>query len=193
MAIAQTSLKRLLAYSGVAQAGYILIGVIAGGDAGLSAVNYYLFVYLFMNFGAFAVITLLAGPDGDRDGFSDLEGLGRRNPVLGVLMTIFMLSLAGFPPTVGFFGKLFLFTAGVSAGYTWLVVLAVLMSVVSVFYYVRVLIPVWSVSSRTDRATSSITTTSVVALSGVASILLGVYPTTLLLVGQLAANPNPGP
>jgi NADH-quinone oxidoreductase subunit N len=94
---------------------------------------------------------------------------------------------------VGFFGKLFLFTAGVSAGYTWLVVLAVLMSVVSVFYYVRVLIPVWSVSSRTDRATSSITTTSVVALSGVASILLGVYPTTLLLVGQLAANPNPGP
>jgi len=193
MAIAQSSLKRLLAYSGIAQAGYILIGVIAGGDAGLSAVNYYLAVYLFMNFGAFAVITLLAGPDGDQDGFSDLEGLGRRSPVLGILMTIFMLSLAGFPPTVGFFGKLFLFTAGVSAGYTWLVVLAVLMSVVSVFYYVRVLIPVWSASSRTDRVPSSITTTSVVALSGVASILLGVYPTTLLLLGQLAANPNPGP
>jgi NADH-quinone oxidoreductase subunit N len=193
MAIAQTSLKRLLAYSGVAQAGYILIGVIAGGDAGLAAVNYYLFIYMFMNFGAFAVITLLAGPDGDRDKFSDLEGLGRRNPVLGVLMTVFMLSLAGFPPTVGFFGKLFLFTAGVSAGYTWLVVLAVLMSVVSVFYYIRVLIPVWSASSRTDEVPTSLTTRSVVALSGVASILLGIYPTTLLLVGQLAANPNPGP
>jgi NADH-quinone oxidoreductase subunit N len=193
MAIAQTSLKRLLAYSGVAQAGYILIGVIAGGDAGLAAVNYYLFIYMFMNFGAFAVITLLAGPDGDRDQLSDLEGLGRRNPVLGVLMTVFMLSLAGFPPTVGFFGKLFLFTAGVSAGYTWLVVLAVLMSVVSVFYYVRVLIPVWSASGRTDEVPSSFTTRTVVALSGVASILLGVYPTTLLLVGQLAANPNPGP
>jgi NADH-quinone oxidoreductase subunit N len=193
MAIAQTSLKRLLAYSGVAQAGYILIGVIAGGDAGLAAVNYYLFIYMFMNFGAFAVITLLAGPDGDRDQLSDLEGLGRRNPVLGVLMTVFMLSLAGFPPTVGFFGKLFLFTAGVSAGYTWLVVLAVLMSVVSVFYYVRVLIPVWSPSSRTDVVPTSFTTRTVVALSGVASILLGIYPTTLLLVGQLAANPNPGP
>ena len=193
MAIAQTSLKRLLAYSGVAQAGYILIGVIAGGEAGLSAVLYYLFIYMFMNFGAFAVITLLAGPDGDRDGLSDLEGLGRRNPVLGILMTIFMLSLAGFPPTVGFFGKLFLFTAGVSAGYTWLVVLAVLMSVVSVFYYVRVLIPVWSTSSRTDRVPASLTTRSVVALSGVASLLLGIYPTTLLLVGQLASNPNPGP
>jgi NADH-quinone oxidoreductase subunit N len=193
MAIAQSSLKRLLAYSGVAQAGYILIGVIAGGQTGLAAVLYYLFVYMFMNFGAFAVITLLAGPEGDRDAFSDLEGLARRNPVMGVLLTIFMLSLAGFPPTVGFFGKLFLFTAGVSAGYTWLVVLAVLMSVVSVFYYVRVLIPVWSTSTRTDPVQGSITTTTVVALSGVASIVLGLYPTTLLLVSQLGANPISGP
>jgi NADH-quinone oxidoreductase subunit N len=190
-AIAQSSLKRLLAYSGVAQAGYVLIGVIAGGQTGLTAVLYYLFVYMFMNFGAFAVITLLAGPDGDRDSFSDLEGLARRSPAMAVLMSIFMLSLAGFPPSVGFFGKLFLFTAGVSAGYTWLVVLAVVMSVVSVFYYVRVLIPVWSTSSRTDRLPTSITTTSVVALSGVASIALGVYPTTLLIVAQLGSNPGP--
>jgi NADH-quinone oxidoreductase subunit N len=192
MAIAQSSLKRLLAYSGVAQAGYILIGVIAGGQSGLAAVLYYLFVYMFMNFGAFAVITLLAGPEGDRDGFSDLEGLAQRNPVMAVLMSIFMLSLAGFPPTVGFFGKLFLFTAGVSAGYTWLVVLAVLMSVVSVFYYVRVLIPIWSPSVRRDRVSASISSTSVIALSGVASIVLGVYPTTLLLIGDLGAGPFTG-
>jgi NADH-quinone oxidoreductase subunit N len=190
-AIAQSSLKRLLAYSGVAQAGYILIGVIAGGQTGLTAVLYYLFVYMFMNFGAFAVITLLAGPEGDRDSFSDLEGLARRSPAMAILMSIFMLSLAGFPPSVGFFGKLFLFTAGVSAGYTWLVVLAVVMSVVSVFYYVRVLIPVWSTSARTDRLSTSLTTTSVVALSGVASVLLGVYPTTLLIVAQLGSNPGP--
>ncbi len=192
MAIAQSSLKRLLAYSGVAQAGYILIGVIAGGTSGLAAVLYYLFVYMFMNFGAFAVITLLAGPEGDRDGFADLEGLAQRNPVMAVLMSIFMLSLAGFPPTVGFFGKLFLFTAGVSAGYTWLVVLAVLMSVVSVFYYVRVLIPIWSPSVRRDRVPASISSTSVIALSGVASLLLGVYPTTLLLIGELGAGPFSG-
>jgi NADH-quinone oxidoreductase subunit N len=193
MAIAQSSLKRLLAYSGVAQAGYILIGVIAGGKAGLSAVLYYLFVYMFMNFGAFAVVTLLAGPEGDRDGFEDLEGLAQRSPVMAVLMSIFMLSLAGFPPTVGFFGKLFLFTAGVSSGFTWLVVLAVLMSVVSVFYYVRVLIPIWSPSARRDQLPASISSTSVIALSGVASVLLGVYPTTLLLAGQLGANPISGP
>jgi NADH-quinone oxidoreductase subunit N len=193
MAIAQTSLKRLLAYSGVAQAGYILIGVIAGGPNGLAAVLYYLFVYMFMNFGAFAVITLLSGPEGDRDTFADLEGLGRRNPVLAVAMTIFMLSLAGFPPSVGFFAKLFVFTAGVSAGYTWLVVLAVLMSVVSVFYYIRVLVPIWSPSPRVDRVTPSFSSTATVALSGFASLALGIYPTTLLIAGLLGANAIGGP
>jgi NADH-quinone oxidoreductase subunit N len=193
MAITQTSLKRLLAYSGVAQAGYILIGVIAGGPSGLAAVLYYLFVYMFMNFGAFAVITLVGRPDGDGDSFADLEGLGRRNPWLAVAMTVFMLSLAGFPPSVGFFGKLFLFTAGVGAGYTWLVVLAVLMSVVSVFYYVRVLIPVWSPAARTEKIPASISSRVTVILSAVASLALGIYPTSLLIVSQLGANPISGP
>jgi NADH-quinone oxidoreductase subunit N len=189
MAIVQTSLKRLLAYSGVAQAGYILVGVIAGGKTGLSAVLYYLFVYMFMNFGAFAVVTLLAGPEGDRDSFADLQGLGRRNPVLAVAMTIFMLSLAGFPPSVGFFGKLFLFTAGVSAGYTWLVVLAVLMSAVSVFYYVRVLSPVWSPGPLVERVRASVSSSFAIVLSGFASIAFGLYPTALLIAGQLGADP----
>jgi NADH-quinone oxidoreductase subunit N len=185
MAITQSSLKRLLAYSGIAQAGYVLIGVIAGGQAGLAAVLFYLFVYMFMNFGAFAVVTLLAGPDGDRDRLSDLNGLYRRSPLMAILMTVFMLSLAGFPPFVGFFGKLFLFTAGVSAGYTWLVVLAVVMSVVSVYYYVRVLVPVWSPSTRTDRLESTASSTMAIVLSGAASLALGLYPTTLLIAGQL--------
>jgi len=185
MAITQSSLKRLLAYSGVAQAGYVLIGVIAGGQSGLAAVLFYLFVYMFMNFGAFAVVTLLAGPDGDRDRLSDLNGLYQRNPLMAILMTVFMLSLAGFPPFVGFFGKLFLFTAGVSAGYTWLVVVAVLMSVVSVYYYVRVLIPVWSATTRTDKLETSASSTMAIAISGALSLVLGLYPTTLLIAGQL--------
>jgi NADH-quinone oxidoreductase subunit N len=193
MAIAQSSLKRLLAYSGVAQAGYILVGVIAGGQNGLSAVLYYLFVYMFMNFGAFAVVTLLAEPEGDRDNVSDLTGLYQRSPLLAVAMTVFMFSLAGFPPSVGFFGKLFLFTAGVGAGYTWLVVLAVLMSVVSVFYYVRVLIPVWTPSPVYGGVAASLSTKTAIVLSGVASIALGIYPTTLLIAGQLGANPITGP
>jgi NADH-quinone oxidoreductase subunit N len=189
MAIAQSSLKRLLAYSGVAQAGYILIGVIAGGSNGLAAVLYYLFVYMFMNFGAFAVITLMAGPDGDVDSVSDLKGLYQRNPLMAIAMSVFMLSLAGFPPSVGFFGKLFVFTAGVDAGYTWLVVLALLMSLVSVYYYVRVLIPVWTPSPRANRVTASPGPTTAIVLAGLASLALGLYPTTLLLAGQLGATP----
>jgi NADH-quinone oxidoreductase subunit N len=109
--------------------------------------------------------------------------------VLAVAMTIFMLSLAGFPPSVGFFGKLFLFTAGVSAGYTWLVVIAVLMSVVSVYYYVRVLIPIWTPAPGRDRVPASFSSSAAIVLSGVASIALGLYPTTLLIVGQLSAGP----
>src|SRR2546425_399614 len=94
-AIVQTSLKRLLAYSGVAQAGYILVGVVAGGRQGIAAALFYLAAYLFMNFGAFAVLLLLVTRDAEHDRMSDLDGLGFRNPVLGVLMTIFMLSLGG--------------------------------------------------------------------------------------------------
>src|SRR5205085_9681302 len=174
---------------GSAQDGDGLIGVVADGSNGLAAVLCYRCVYMFINFGAFAVLPLLAGPQGDRDRFADLEGLGRRNPVLAVAMTIFMLSLAGFPPSVGFFGKLFLFTAGVSAGYLWLVVLAVLMSVVSVFYYVRVLVPIWSPSTRLDGVPAPLSSVATVWLSGAASVLLGLWPTTLLIAGQLGANP----
>ncbi|HKV88488.1 MAG TPA: proton-conducting transporter membrane subunit, partial [Candidatus Dormibacteraeota bacterium] len=147
------------------------------------------FVYMFMNFGAFAVVTMLAGPEGDRDDISDLTGLYQRSPALAVGMSVFMFSLAGFPPSVGFFGKLFLFTAGVGAGYTWLVVLAVLMSVVSVFYYVRVLIPVWTPLPAVRRMPAPVSSTATVILSGLASVLLGLYPTTLLIAGQLGANP----
>ena len=104
-------------------------------------------------------------------------------------MTIFMLSLAGFPPSVGFFGKLFLFTAGVSAGYTWLVVVAVLMSVVSVFYYIRVLVPVWSRAPAIERVRPSLASIGAVVLSGAASVVLGLYPTALLILGQIGARP----
>src|SRR5579872_1932252 len=192
MAMTQSSLKRLMAYSGVAQAGYMLIGVIAGGQNGISALLYYLFVYMFMNFGAFAVITLLSAPAGDADSFADLQGLSRRSPALAVAMSIFMLSLAGFPPSVGFFGKLFLFTAGVGAGYTWLVVLALLMSVVSVFYYIRVLIPIWTPAPSFERVAPSLSGTTAIVISGVASLVLGLYPTTLLLASQLGSDPIAG-
>ena len=194
LAVVQPGMKRLLAYSGIAQAGYVLIGVAAGGRAGVSAVLFYLLAYLFMNFGAFAIMTHLAGPDADADRLTSLNGLGRRNPLLGVLMTVFMLSLAGFPPTVGFIGKFFLFTAGVGAGFTWVVVIAVLMSVVSVFYYLRVVIHVWSPVEGAEvarpipvRASSMAT----IVLSAVLAMAFGLYPVYAFGLGDLGSRVIP--
>ncbi len=192
VAIVQSSVKRMLAYSGIAHAGYLLIGVIAGGSAGISAVLFYLFAYLFMNFGAFAVVSALSTVDSDRDRFSDLDGLGFRSPILGVLMSLFMLSLAGFPPMVGFFGKLFLFTAGVQSGWTWLVVVAVLASVVSVYYYLRVLVHVWAPVPEARRAILPTGTRGVlvaVVLSAAFAVALGVYAGPLLELGLHGAAP----
>ena len=190
MAIAQVSLKRLLAYSGVAHAGYILVGVVAGGSAGVAAVLFYLFAYLFMNFGAFAVLTALVTSEGERDRFTDLDGLGYRRPLLGVLMTIFMLSLAGFPPTVGFIGKLFLFAAAVNAGYTWLVIVAVLMSVVSVAYYFRVLAHVWTPAAAIEepaRLPFRLPSLALLA-SGLLAVGLGLYPSIIFGLGLIGAQ-----
>ncbi|HXM58686.1 MAG TPA: NADH-quinone oxidoreductase subunit N [Candidatus Dormibacteraeota bacterium] len=188
LAIVQPSVKRLLAYSGIAQGGYILIGVLAGGNRGIGAVLFYLVAYLFMNFGAFAVLTVLVTREGERDRLEDLDGLGFRHPVLGVLMTVFMLSLAGFPPLVGFFGKLFLFTAGVSAGWTWLVVVAVLTSVVSVYYYLRVVVHVYTPAGEreVDRMPGPLVAVTVSALL---SVLLGIFPWVVQGAGALGAGP----
>lgn len=184
-AIAQSSVKRLLAYSGIAQAGYVLVGVLAGGP-GNAAVLFYLFAYLFMNFGAFAIMVVLAGPEGDRDRLEDLDGLGFSRPRLGVLMTLFMLSLAGFPPTVGFIGKFFLFTAGVQSGFTWLVVLAVLMSVVSVYYYLRIVVHVWTPApSGEERPAVAPIAEIAIAISGALTIVLGILP--MLVLNQVAS------
>jgi len=189
MAIVQTSVKRLLAYSGIAQGGYMLIGVLAGGSRGMGAVLFYLFAYLFMNFGAFAVLTVLVTPAGERDRLEDLDGLWFRNRWLGLLMTVFMLSLAGFPPLVGFFGKLFLFTAGVSAGWTWLVVIGVLTSVLSVAYYLRVVVHVFTPladARDVDRTPGSLVA---VTVSAALAVLLGIFPSVVQAAGLLGAGP----
>jgi NADH-quinone oxidoreductase subunit N len=187
-AIAQSSLKRMLAYSGIAQAGYVLVGVIAGGTSGIAAVLFYLAAYLFMNFGAFAVLTLLSGHE-DCDRFADLDGLGYRHPLLGVAMTVFMLSLAGFPPMVGFIGKFFLFSAAVSSGWTWLVIVAALASVVSVAYYLRVVFHVYTPARGRREEPASRLSLATVVISAVLAIALGLYPTLLFAGSILGAGP----
>jgi len=142
-AIPQRSLKRMLAWSGVAQAGYLLAGVVVGTRLGVQATVFYLAVYLLMNVAAFAVIVARERVSGRGDDLSALEDLGREQPWLAWPMTIAMLSLAGFPATAGFIGKFYLIDAAVSGDYTWLGVVIVIGSVVSLGYYLRVVAVMW--------------------------------------------------
>jgi NADH-quinone oxidoreductase subunit N len=163
--------------------------VVAGGKAGVAAVAFYLFAYLFMNLGAFAVLTHLSGTEGDVDRMSDLDGLGHRHPWLGLLMTLFMLSLAGFPPTVGFIGKFFLFAAAVQSGYTWLAIVAVLASVVSVYYYLRVVVHVWTPAPALQPRAVRPGSLVAILVAGFFSLGLGIYPQVMFGLGILAAGP----
>ncbi len=142
-AIGQSSLKRMLAYSSVAQAGYMIAGVVVTTQLGVAATVFYLAIYVVMNLGAFAVITARERETGLGDDISSLYGLGRDRPLLAWPMTISMLALAGFPVTAGFFGKIYLINAAVGNGYGWLGVVIVLGSAVSLAYYLRVVAAVW--------------------------------------------------
>ncbi len=138
VAVWQDNLKRLLAYSSIAHAGYMLMGVVILSDKGIAAVLIYLITYLFMNLGAFFIVMLVANKTGSED-ISAYKGLGYRAPLLGVAMAIFLVSLTGLPPTAGFIGKLYLFASLLDAKWIWLAVVGVINSVVSLYYYARVL------------------------------------------------------
>jgi NADH-quinone oxidoreductase subunit N len=142
-ALLQTNVKRMLAYSSIAHAGYLLIAVVAGGLDGGSAALFYLAVYSLMNLGAFGVLALLGRGADERVMLSDMAGLGFKSPLLALAMTVFMLSLGGIPPTAGFMGKVYLFGVAVRADLIPLVVIGVLNSVVSVFYYLRVTVAMY--------------------------------------------------
>jgi NADH-quinone oxidoreductase subunit N len=142
-ALLQTNLKRMLAYSSIAHAGYVLVAVTAGGTEGASAALFYLAVYSFMNLGAFGALTLLGRGTQEKVLIADLAGLGFRQPLLGLALTVFMISLGGIPPTAGFLGKVYVFGSALRAGLMPLVIVGVLNSVVSVFYYLRVTVSLY--------------------------------------------------
>ncbi|MFG0316356.1 MAG: NADH-quinone oxidoreductase subunit N [Planctomycetota bacterium JB042] len=183
-ALCQENLKRLLAYSSIAHAGYMLVGVAAivaaGGrlESGSSGVLYYLAAYAAMNLGAFAIALVLDRGEG-REGLSELRGLGRERPILAALMAVFALAMAGMPPTAGFFGKLYVFSAAVDAGLVTLAVIAVLMSVIGLYYYLRLLIlmyvtPAEEGETRVLRTDGLVAFTSLVAVGLV--LWLGLLP-----------------
>ncbi|MGB0561020.1 MAG: NAD(P)H-quinone oxidoreductase subunit N [Spirulinaceae cyanobacterium] len=137
VALAQTSMKRMLAYSSIAQAGFVMIGMVAGTEAGYASMIFYLLIYLFMNLGAFACVILFSLRTGT-DQISDYAGLYQKDPLLTLSLSICLLSLGGIPPMAGFFGKIYLFWAGWQAGLYGLVLLGLVTSVVSIYYYIRV-------------------------------------------------------
>jgi NADH-quinone oxidoreductase subunit N len=188
-ALAQTSVKRMLAYSSIAHAGYATIGLVAGTPAGVAALLFYLVVYTFMNVGAFGVLLAL-GRSGERnEQLGDLAGVGLRHPLLGVAMTVCMLSLAGMPLTAGFTGKLVLFSAALDAGFVWLVVIAVLNSLVSVAYYLGVLIPMYMGEGEQALVPPSARPWLVgtVLLAVAATLVLGIDPTGAVHMADGAA------
>ena len=138
VALAQTSMKRMLAYSSIAQAGFVMIGLIIGSETGYASMVFYLFVYLFMNLGGFACVILFSLRTGS-DRISDYAGLYQKDPFLTLALSICLLSLGGIPPLAGFFGKIYIFWAGWKAGAYGLVLLALVASVVSIYYYIRVI------------------------------------------------------
>ncbi|HRZ21613.1 MAG TPA: NADH-quinone oxidoreductase subunit N, partial [Bacteroidales bacterium] len=136
-ALRQKNLKRFLAFSSIAQAGFILLGIIAGSKLGMASVIYFILVYIFSNLGAFGVVAAIYNQTG-KENMEDYNGLYHTNPRLSLLMMLSLFSLAGIPPVAGFFGKFFLFTSAASGGYYWLVLIAVLNATISLYYYLLV-------------------------------------------------------
>jgi len=155
-AVRQTSLKRMLAYSSVAHSGYLMIGLIAAGVGGenlvgASGVMFYIFAYALMTMGAFGVLSLLETHEDHDVTFDDIRGLASDRPIVALAMTVLLLSLGGVPPTIGFFGKFFLFSAAVKQGFWWLALWGVIGSVISVYYYLRPVVAMYMQESVADQ------------------------------------------
>ena len=181
MAVIQDNVKRMLAYSSIGHAGYIMVGLVAGTPDGYSAIVFYLVAYTFMNLGAFGVVVALAHHGQDCERIESFAGLAQHRPTLAAMMTLFMVALAGIPPTVGFFAKFKIFMAAVSAGQVSLAVIGVLMSVVSVYYYLRipVLMYMRDPGEETPRMTIDSFEALVLGICALAVIALGIWPNDL--------------
>ena len=191
-ALTQSNIKRLLAYSSIAHAGYLLVAIVAATrvpQTGIKAALVYLVVYAFMQFGAFAVVTLLRRHDVIGEELKDLSGLFQRSPLAGSAMLLFMLSLGGIPPTAGFMGKFWLFSAAIDSGYVWLAVIGVLNSAISLYYYVRVVVFMYvktEVSGSQPESSPALSIALAVAVA--ATLVLGVYPRLLFEAAEASAK-----
>jgi len=189
VALAQTNLKRMLAYSSIAHAGYMLMGVAAANRAGLAAVLFYLLAYVFTNLGAFAVLAVMARREGEDQTFDQYRGLGRKYPWLAMAMSLFMLSLTGIPPTGGFFGKYYLFMAALHGDLVWLAIAGVITSVISAFFYLRVIVDMTMREPERElpgRVYPALATT--LAVTALGTLILGIWPGPWLQLAQAGLN-----
>ena len=180
-AVVQTNVKRMLAYSSIAHAGYLMMGLVSGSADGVAAILFYVTSYVFMQIGAFVIVGLVEKADGSNVSLDDYRGLGKRQPLLAGLMAVFMFSLAGIPPFAGFFGKYLLFLSAIEAGFTWLTIVAVLSSVISVYFYLGMVVKMYfqeptDAHEPAPMGLSAIT----LAVATVALVVLGVLPSLLL-------------
>ncbi|SYZ74527.1 NADH-quinone oxidoreductase subunit N [Candidatus Zixiibacteriota bacterium] len=187
-ALRQKNIKRMLAYSSIAQIGYLMIGMVAANALGVSAVSYYLFIYLFANMGAFTIATIFNDKTGS-DGIISYAGLSKSSPAFAACMTVFLLSLAGIPPLGGFVGKYLVFASGIQAGYTWLVILALLTAVVSLYYYANVIKMMYFSAENPDYKIKPPAAAKIVLFIGVAGVIVfGIFPQPILNLAAEAAK-----
>ncbi|GAB3852659.1 hypothetical protein GCM10029963_42620 [Micromonospora andamanensis] len=190
-AVTQTDIKRLLAYSSIANAGYLLIGVLAPGSEGLSGTMFYLVAYGFTVLAAFAVVTLVRDADGEATHLSRWAGLGRRSPVYASVFTFVLLAFAGIPLTSGFMGKVAVFGPALDGGQVWLVIAGVLTSMVLAFPYLRVVVLMWLSEPGDSTPTVAVPgalTSAALVIGVLATLVLGVAPAPLLDLASSAAD-----
>jgi len=179
--VVQTNIKRMLAYSSIAHAGYLLLGIISTSATGKAAVLFYLLAYAVTNLGALGIVALLGTPQHEHDELRDFAGLWQSRPALAGVMTIFLLSLGGFPPTAGFIGKWYIFAGAVERGHYALAIIGVLTSVVSVFFYLRIIVMMYMTEgSETARPRVPIAAVAGLGLAMLAVLYLGVLPTKII-------------
>jgi NADH-quinone oxidoreductase subunit N len=186
VAISQTNIKRMLAYSSIAHAGYILVAFVAGNDLGTSGILFYLMAYAFMNIGAFTCVILLGKKGEENTLINDYAGIGFKYPLLAASMTIFLLSMAGIPPLGGFMAKFYVFSAAVKSKFYWLAILGVLNSAVSVYYYLRVTVLMYFRESEREITGLQFSPASVFALvlAVIGTLYMGIFPSNLLSLAQ---------
>jgi len=185
IALSQTSIKRILAYSSIASAGYILVGVASMDEFAVKGILFYLAAYVFMQLGAFIVVSVYESNSKDKSdfgllNFDDYKGLAKRNPLLGIFFSAFLLSLAGIPPFAGFWGKYYLFYVAVKSNLIWLSIIAILLSLVSLYYYLKIIVYMWFMEPEGENSTMAIESdllsriSLIIAFAG--TLVLGILP-----------------